>query len=192
MRMIHRNAIFVCFAISLILNLFQMYRINHLSKSEYGNEFESLRIAQHLNGFSAKDIEERDAQLEYDTSSPTLFYVFHPECVWCVKNAENISMLAAVLRGKYRIVGISLSKRNVKKYVQSNDVKYPVLVDIPQNTIDEYKLGSTPQTIVVDKDGYVDAVWHGAYFGSLQSEIEKWFSIELPGLAETPDSAADL
>lgn len=56
--------------------------------------------------------------------------------------------------------------------------------DLPVDVKANYKFGGTPQTLVVSADGHVIKNWTGAYSGSLKTEIEGFFQIELPGLTE--------
>jgi hypothetical protein len=45
-----------------------------------------------------------------------------------------------------------------------------------------YKLGGTPQTLVVSEDGKVMKNWKGAYMSNIQKEVEDYFHIDLPGI----------
>jgi len=47
----------------------------------------------------------------------------------------------------------------------------------------KYHFGVTPQTILVGTDGVVKKVWLGALTATQQSEVEKYFSVRLPGLS---------
>jgi hypothetical protein len=46
----------------------------------------------------------------------------------------------------------------------------------------KYRLGGTPQTIVISTDGKVLQNWVGAYADKQQMEVEKFFGLTLPGL----------
>jgi hypothetical protein len=48
----------------------------------------------------------------------------------------------------------------------------------------EYKLGGTPQTIVVSPQGQVTRIWSGAFAEDLQREVEDYFSVKLPGIMD--------
>jgi hypothetical protein len=60
---------------------------------------------------------------------------------------------------------------------------FPVYTNLSEETRSAYRLGSTPETIVVDTDGKVIHAWVGAFTGSTKREIERFFSIHLPSLS---------
>ena len=57
-------------------------------------------------------------------------------------------------------------------------------------TLKTYKLGSTPQTIVISPEGKVLQDWVGAYVGDQKSQVEAFFQVTLPGLRELPKAEA--
>jgi hypothetical protein len=50
----------------------------------------------------------------------------------------------------------------------------------------KYRLGGTPQTLLIGKTGRVEKVWTGAYLGATKAEIEKTFSVTIPEIAIKP------
>jgi hypothetical protein len=56
--------------------------------------------------------------------------------------------------------------------------------------VKNYKLGSTPQTIVISPEAKVLQDWIGAYVGDQKSQVEAFFHVSLPGLRELPTKAA--
>jgi hypothetical protein len=48
--------------------------------------------------------------------------------------------------------------------------------------MEQYGLGSTPQTIIVSLDGKILQNWVGAYTGDRRAEVERFFGVSLPGL----------
>ena len=75
-------------------------------------------------------------------------------------------------------------------YVTRAAFAAPVLLKPAADMISQYGLGSTPKTMIVAPNGIVAHTWSGAYTGSLKTEIEAYFGLKLPGLAEV--SPADL
>jgi len=47
-----------------------------------------------------------------------------------------------------------------------------------------YKVGGTPNTLVISPEGRVLKNWRGAYMDDLQREVEQYFEVELPGIRE--------
>ena len=62
--------------------------------------------------------------------------------------------------------------------------QFPVYTDLAAKSVVAYRLGGTPDTLVVSSDGTLLRHWKGAYSGSNKQEIEEYFAITLPGLPE--------
>lgn len=112
----------------------------------------------------------------------TVLYVMSPSCHWCIRNHDNINALANSRNEQYRFIAISLSDQGLKEYLEINKYSFPVFKNISRKSAEQMKLGSTPQTLVVSSDGKVLKNWIGAYNPQLQSEIETYFKVKLPGL----------
>jgi len=85
-------------------------------------------------------------------------------------------------RGQYRFIGLSLSEETLREYVVKNDLNLPVYSGLSPETLKAYKLGSTPQTIVISPEGKVLEDWAGAYVGNQKSQVEAFFHVSLPGI----------
>jgi hypothetical protein len=133
---------------------------------------------------AVRDVNGWPAIISYEqTGPPTLLYIFTPSCGWCSKNVANIQALAEQARDGYRIIGLSLSSENLIDYVAEHNLNFPVY-EVSAEGARSYRLGGTPQSIVVSSDGKVLRNWGGAYSGSLQQDVERYFGVHLPGLAE--------
>jgi hypothetical protein len=110
-------------------------------------------------------------------------YVYSPDCVWCARNEPNISALASGRRSGTRLVGVCLGTAAT---CQAPAAGFDDTIIPDAQTRAGYKLGNTPQTIVVVNDR-VDRVWTGAYSPRISGEIESYFGAKLPGLV--PSSA---
>ncbi len=95
---------------------------------------------------------------------------------------DNLKTLVGKERGHYRFIGLSLSEEKLREYVARNELKLPVYSSLSPETLKTYKLGSTPQTIVISPEGKVLHDWVGAYVGEQKSEVEAFFHITLPGI----------
>lgn len=132
---------------------------------------------------NAKDIDGNAASVSYTSDGiPTVLYVFSPQCKWCEKNIPSIKSFADQVHGKYRLVGMSLSSDGLRSYVAQNGFAFPILDELPPYIVTSYKLGGTPQTIVVSDEGKVLKDWSGAYFGGTKKEIEEYFHVRLPNV----------
>ncbi|HET8925251.1 MAG TPA: TlpA disulfide reductase family protein [Candidatus Acidoferrum sp.] len=134
-----------------------------------------------------KGLDGRTVELTYaDGGRPTLLYIFTPSCSWCARNLDNFKALVDKESGQYRFISLSLSEEGLAEYVARNNLSVPVYCGLSPETLATYKLGNTPQTIVVSPKGKVLQDWVGAYVGEQKSQIEAFFHITLPGIRSEP------
>ena len=134
---------------------------------------------------TARDLQGRPAVLDYaGTNLPTVLFVITPTCGWCTKNIMNMRTLAANASDRYRFVGLSLESDKLVDYVTQNKLEFPVYTDLPLLPMKRYKLGGTPQTIIVSPEGEVLKVWSGAFAENLQKDVESYFGVTLPGITD--------
>src|SRR6266446_608852 len=119
-----------------------------------------------------------------NTNQATVLYVFTPPCSWCGRNLDNFKTLVEKEGRGYHFVGLSLSDQGLAEYVMKNNLKLPVYSGLSSETLKTYKLGSTPQTIVISPEGKVLQDWVGAYVGDQKSQVEAFFHVSLPGLRD--------
>jgi peroxiredoxin len=164
-------------------------------KVQESNLIASARIADRLlrtgtivPSIVAKRLDGQQELISYEkTNEPTVLYVFTPPCSWCARNLDNFKTLALKESGQYRVIGLSLSEQNLPEYVAKSDLRLPVYSGLSPETLKTYKLGSTPQTIVISPEGKVLQDWVGAYAGDQKSQVEAFFHVSLPGLRELPN-----
>lgn len=143
-----------------------------------------LAIGASVPPIAVKALDGHPLAINYDpTDPPTLLYVLTPSCGWCIKNLANIKALAEQAHTRFRIIGLSLSSDNLRDYVISANLTFPVY-EISAEGARAYKLGGTPQSLVISPDGKVLKNWGGAYTGTVQKEIEEYFGVRLPGLTD--------
>ena len=118
---------------------------------------------------------------------PTLLYVFTPSCQWCERNYDNLRTMLATAKDSHRVVVLSLDPQiNAADYV---DLGVPVYRQPSDQTAKAYQLGPTPQTIVLSSRGKVIRTWTGAYSSGIETDVESYFSISLPGLIRSTRTA---
>jgi peroxiredoxin len=183
-------AMAVILAVSLVTTLLLAYKVKMLNDSLRALGTlppPLLEVGANVPNIKASNLDGRQEVISYaEGSQPTVFYIFTPQCFWCIRNLDNLKMLFSQKQGSYRFVGISLTDKDVKDYVVKNGLDMPIYINPTEEAQREYKLGTTPQTIVVSPDGKVLQNWVGAYTGEQQAQIEKYFGVKLPGL--TPAS----
>ncbi len=150
-----------------------------------------LKVGTTVPPIAAKRLDGQQGLISYyGAEQATVLYVFTPPCSWCARNIDNLKTLLDKDGGQYRFIGLSLSEQSLPEYVAKNDLKLPVYSGLSPETLKTYKLGSTPQTIVISPEGKVLQDWTGAYVGEQKSQVEAFFHVTLPGLRELPKAEA--
>jgi hypothetical protein len=153
----------------------------HLPASLVGTKLPSLRVKT-LNG-ATKTLDWRTDK------RPVVMYIFSPQCAWCMRNLENIKALSAMRGSQYRFVGISLLESGLAAYVSEQKLSFETYASPVRS--DGQKFGSmTPETLVTDSHGVINHDWQGAYTPQVQNEIESLMGVRLPGLTDSPKTAA--
>lgn len=144
-----------------------------------------LNVGSLVPPIQAKSLDEIPVSITYNgTGLSTVLYVFSPSCGWCARNLANVKDLAQQVDGRFRFVALSLSDDKLREYVTDKQLNFNVYGGISSETRSAYKLGGTPETIVVSSDGRVQKVWYGAYVPDTAQDVEKYFHAQLPGLTE--------
>lgn len=108
-----------------------------------------------------------------------MVYIFDPSCGWCNRNLTNIRDLATAKGGEFTFVGLSLSSKTLKEYLQAKPLPFPTYTDISPAALKALSFRGTPQTLVVAPGGRVLKNWMGAYRGPLKADIESYFGVKL-------------
>lgn len=146
---------------------------------------QSLTLGGVLPPIEAKELNGQVKIIEYKSSElPTILYVFTPPCGWCAKNVSNVKTLSEKMKGRYRMIGLSLSGASLGEYVSKHGLQFPIYTDPSPAVVMSYRLAGTPETFLVSNDGKLVREWKGAYIGTNKKEIEEYFGVELPGLNE--------
>lgn len=169
---------------SVILNVLQARKIKELRYTDAALRADNdLQPNTSVPPIRATDLNGNTISMSYgDAEFPLIVYVLSPGCSWCTRNKNNVAALANGVLGKYRLLGLSLSSDGLKEYVEKNEITLPIYSNLSYDTISSYKLGGTPETIVVSPQGKVIKFWRGAYEGKVKEEVESYFRISLPGL----------
>jgi AhpC/TSA family len=142
----------------------------------------------------AKGLDGQSQTIAYTGSDrPTVLYVFTPQCVWCARNMDNLKTLFKTRGAAERFIGVSLSPEGLTDYVRAHDLAIPVVTSLSSETVSTYRLGGTPQTLVISPEGRVLQNWAGAWTNKQKTDIEAFFHVNLPGIqlpASEPKSEA--
>lgn len=174
----------ILLTLSIILNIALSSKVRRLQAVIASLKNESrLKVNTTVPPIIAEDIDGHAVLINYsDYSYPTILYIFSPSCPWCRRNVRNIESLASQVYKQYHVVGLSLSKNDLKSYAREFQFTFPLYCEPSGETKLAFKIGGTPQTVVISAQSVVLANWVGAYDGSLRKEIEDYFGVVLPGL----------
>jgi peroxiredoxin len=140
----------------------------------------------------AKDLNDSPRSIIYNESDkPTVLYVFSPACGWCQRNLNNMKTLVELRDRSYEFIGLSLVSEGLQEYMKSNKIGYLVLKEPVSETVERLGLAGTPKTIVISPEGRVLKSWLGAYSGEVKTQVESYFSVQLPGLSPTSNPNGD-
>jgi peroxiredoxin len=146
-----------------------------------------LKAGTIVPSLAVKRMDGQPNLISYQSSKQsTVLYILTPSCSWCARNMDSFKTLLNKEGGQYRFIGLSLSEDRLAEYVARNELKLPIYSGLSPDAVKTYKLGSTPQTIVISPEGKVLQNWVGAYAGDQKSRVEAFFDITLPALRELP------
>jgi hypothetical protein len=174
---------------SVCLNFLLSNRVSDLKERMYVLKSEQRLVAgTFVPPIKAKGLDGQDVTISYTGDGvSTILYVFAPDCGWCKRNIANVKMLASSVSPNLRFIGLSLAGDGLREYMSQNDLGFPVCWGITDDVKAAYKMGGTPQTILISDQGRVLKNWMGAYSGELKKEIEAYLSITLPGVTNPPE-----
>ena len=176
---------------SVALNVALAHKLRQLNGLFRTTSAPALGPGTVVPAFEAVDLRGNVERISYsEISKPTVLYIFTPPCSWCARNMDSFKTLVTRESGEYRFVGLSLSKEGLPEYVATHGLTIPIYTGLSAETQKAYKLGGTPQTIVVSREGRVLQDWMGAYAGDQKSQVEAFFHVNLPGLRELPKAEA--
>lgn len=180
----HVVALTVMLVVSVALNVMLALKIRELTDTQNARRAErELEVGTAVPAITARRLDGKSETITYaDSTRPTVIYVFTPQCMWCTRNLDNFQTLVNQKGKDYRFIGISLSKEGLEKYVADHQLAFPIYTDIPTEVGEAYKMGGTPQTVVISPQGKVLQNWPGAYAGDQKYQVEKYFDMTLPGI----------
>ncbi len=175
---------------SVSLNVVLAHKVHSLTRVESTRRKERmLKVGTSVPSIVGKRLGGQSEVISYDgAKQPTVLYIFTPPCSWCARNIDNLKTLLDKESAQYRFIGLSLSEQGLAEYLATNRLRLAVYSGLSPETMKTYKLGSTPQTIVISPEGKVLEDWQGAYAGAQKSQVEAFFHVTLPGLRELPRS----
>jgi hypothetical protein len=107
------------------------------------------------------------------SSQTTVLYIFSPTCKWCEANLRNIQALSENVQhdSHTHTIGLSISENGFTNYAAHRYLNFPLNDKIPKSFLAKYRLGITPETLVL-VGGKIVNDWKGVYTYDAQREIE--------------------
>ncbi|MBZ5601282.1 MAG: redoxin domain-containing protein [Acidobacteriia bacterium] len=148
---------------------------------------ESINAGPLQRGETVPDLRVRDRgghakTFVFDGSreKPLLIYVVRPSCVWCARNTDAINSLLAQISVRFETIGLSLDRSDLDQYLVQHALSLETFTDPSPEIVAAYKLGPTPETIVVSPHGIVLRSWTGAFGSTVRPSLERFFLARLP------------
>jgi len=187
MSTVRLRVVIVMLVTSVAINIALAYKLSRFDHLVSATREQRLQPGTSVPPLKGVDLRGQVQTLVYNAENkPAILYVFTPTCIWCKRNLDNLKTLVAHESGEYRFIGVSLAKEGLPEYVVAQGLTMPVYTGLSAEILRAYKMGGTPQTIVVSPEGRVVQNWMGAYVGDQKSQVEAFFHISLPGLRESP------
>ena len=162
--------------VSMLLN-FLMAGLLFRQSRGYVSAVEGGQRAAPLLG---ADFEGKPVIVDYSLAPMTILYVFSPSCRWCEMNQGSADRLAQSVRGRARFIAIALDRDGLFDWLQAHRPSHEVVTDAPRHLAPGVDVGSTPETIVISRNGTVERIWYGIYQGETLRSIEAYFGVTLP------------
>jgi peroxiredoxin len=158
--------------ILIVVNVF-LIRQNWQLRSDVDNlvREQRVQVGESFNDFSALDFQDRPVAISSEARIKKVIFFSSTSCPYCKKqNAYWLDCLKQLDPGKYEIIAV-FNEREERQTVADHLNKYGFteggsslkLLFSPDDTLQKYKLRSTPITLVLDENGTVEKVWQGLW-----------------------------
>ena len=176
MRRIADPVLMALLALSLCANVYLYRYHDHAQYARVG----ALRIGDRVPPLDGELTTGGRIRLNFD-GRPVVLYIFSSTCGWCERNLENARTLAEGVATRYEFVALALGDEDVAEYLRERHLTWRVARVAPE-VQRAFRLGPTPQTLVIGPGGRVLHVWTGAYTGTTAESVEQTLGVTLPGM----------
>lgn len=163
------NLIIILFlSFEVILLSFQNIALNKRLNKTY-----SLNTGDKISDFAIHTISGNQNKFTI-SDCPALFFIFSTKCDACVENMEYWSYIyeTTINTHKYNILGISMNTiEETRELIDFYQPDYPVFTHPDSSFHKIFDIRFTPQTILVDRKGYVIDNWIGVLDSAKISNI---------------------
>ncbi len=159
-----------------VLLLKQNYELKSSARTRRSPSRDDLKLGVSLPSLIGIGANGVTLAFNYSQASPkSLILIFAPGCKYCEDNMSSWKALTEVaLSSKLRVVGVSLVFDGAYDYLAKYQIYHvPIISKFDSEIQRSYKLGRSPQTLVVSGDGKVIGVYNGILNNSERKEIEE-------------------
>jgi peroxiredoxin len=164
--------------------VFRITRIQErVSSLEYRIDPPRLKAGETVPELTVSDLEGRTHRIGYPKpGEKVLLFFLSTRCPVCEKNVAIWNRLAGDFAGAvFGIVNDTIPL--VRQYRSEKGIRFPLVVpDSARVVLEDYKIRTVPQTLVIGEKGTVEGVW-----GGLLAEESAAAIRQKPGLPDLPE-----
>ncbi len=130
-------------------------------------------------GFSGEPLTLTLQKTHLTKAQPTVLFVLSPECKFCAANWVNWHSLLkdSGAKSRWQPVFLDVGPLVNADYLQRHEIdKSTLFQTVSGDTKLNFRLYSTPETIIVDKTGRARGVWRGTLNAKQMTEIRTLLS----------------
>jgi thiol-disulfide isomerase/thioredoxin len=134
-----------------------------------------VKAGQVLPALHGKTFNGESLTVSYgNDTKKTVLLVFAPGCDFCSQIMPSWHKIIGSLDpSKYRVVALSIRPDGARQYVETYKLNaIPAITDVNPKDRVNYELNITPETILIDADGKVEAVWGGVFGEEERNQIK--------------------
>jgi hypothetical protein len=118
-----------------------------------------------------------------------VIYVFSPGSSSCSKNAGSVEQLARSLPPDWVLLSVATEAQGVAEFVDRHRVTVPVLTQVPEKVLGQYRITGTPRTYILEESWQLVEILEGAFQGQVARRLETRFKVKLPAPAAPAQSS---
>ena len=146
-----------------------------------------VQVGEDFSGFKAVDIDNKPVTLEAASKTKKIIFLFSTTCPFCKKqNSYWTELLKTFDASKYEVFAVFNRKEELKTVDEYFDTfgyknagtSIKVLFS-EDETLEKYKLKSTPTTLVIDESDRVEKAWVGLWSPGVLAEANSFFNTSI-------------
>ena len=131
--------------------------------------------------FKLKNLDGQDVSLSDLRGKPVIINFWATWCYWCGIEMPYLEQIHQEWSDNGLVllaINVGESASIVRRYIQSNNLSIPVLLDTRKNVTKKYNITGYPTTFFIDKDGIIQKKRVGVFWN--KEQIEQYLSNIIP------------